>query len=249
MLLDTHPMSPTPPGAGPGPLAASTKNAGVIDAITCHHTTLVNDMRTLTAAVVDGARSGGYDLALSGLMAWFTGEFLPHAHAEEVGLYSAGSRLESTRLLVDGMVGEHRAIESLMTDLTYARDPLTVTAATAAAQAVFTVHLTKENDLLLPALDAAAVDLEQALAGKGDIFGGQGAPDELDARAMPHSGRHDIIFARLDQLLPGGTFVILNDHDPKPLRYQSEALWPGRFAWSYTEAGPLQWRVEITRAA
>jgi len=54
---------------------------------------------------------------------------------------------------------------------------------------------------------------------------------------------------QLDQLLPGGSFVILNDHDPKPLRYQTEALWPGRFGWSYLEPGPLQWRVEITRAA
>ena len=74
------------------------------------------------------------------------------------------------------------------------------------------------------------------------------APEELDVRSLPHGGRHDIIFAKLDQLRAGGTFVILNDHDPKPLRYQTAALWPGRFAWSYLEAGPLQWRVEITRA-
>jgi uncharacterized protein (DUF2249 family) len=247
MSLDTHQISPTPPG--PGTLPASTRNAGVIGAITGHHTILVNQMRMLTAAVVAGARSGEYDLALSRLMAWFSTEFLPHAHAEEVALYRAGSRLESTRLLVDAMVAEHRALKSLMTDLTYAGDPLTVTAATAAAQAVFTVHLAKENDLLLPALDAAAVDLEQALAGRLEIIGGQSAPDELDARSLPHSERHGIIFAKLDQLLPGGSFVILNDHDPKPLRYQTEALWPGRFVWSYLEPRPLQWRVEITRAA
>jgi uncharacterized protein (DUF2249 family)/hemerythrin-like domain-containing protein len=243
MSLDTHQLSPTPPGAG---IAAN--NADVIAAITGHHTTLVNEMRTLTAAVVDGARSGRYDQALSALMAWFTREFLPHAHAEEVALYKAGSHLESTRLLVDGMLAEHRAIESLMTDLTYARDPFTVIAATAAARAVFTVHLSKENELLLPALDAEAVDLEQALTGKLEILGESSAPDELDVRSLPHGGRHDVIFAKLNQLLPGDTFVILNDHDPKPLRYQTAALWPGRFAWSYLEAGPLLWRVEITRA-
>ena len=248
MSLDTHQSSPTPPGAGIAALPASTKNADVINAITGHHTTLVNEMRTLTAGVVDGARSGRYDQALSALTSWFTGEFLPHAHAEEVALYRAGSRLESTRLLVEGMLAEHRAIESLMTDLTYARDPFAVIAATAAAQAVFTVHLSKENDLLLPALDAEAVNLEQALAGKLEILGEPPAPDELDVRSLPHGGRHDIIFAKLDQLLPGGTFVILNDHDPRPLLYQTEALWPGRYEWSYLEAGPLQWRVEITRA-
>jgi uncharacterized protein (DUF2249 family) len=248
MSLDTHQLSPTPREAGIAALPASTKNADVINAITVHHTTLVNEMRTLTAAVVDGARSGGYDQALSALMAWFTGEFLPHAQAEEVTLYSAGSRLASTRLLVDGLLAEHRAIEALMTDLTYARDPFTVIASTAAAQAVFAVHLSKDNELLLPALEAEAVDLEQALAGILEILGEPSAPDELDVRSLPHSGRHAIIFAKMGQLPPGGTVVILNDHDPKPLRYQTTALWPGRFAWSYLEAGPLQWRVEITRA-
>ena len=248
MSLDTRQFSPTPFGAVPTVLPAMAENASVIDAIARHHADLANELRTLTAAVVDGARSGDYDLALSDLTTWFSTELLPHAHAEEVALYSAGSRLEDTRLLVDGMLAEHRALKSLVTDLTYAGDPFTVTATTAAVQALFTVHLAKENDLLLPALDAAAVDLAAALAGMREILGEKSVPAELDVRSLPHSGRHEIILARLDQLVPGDTFVILNDHDPKPLRYQTEALWPGRFAWNYLEAGPLQWRVEIIRA-
>ncbi|MGV8977793.1 MAG: DUF2249 domain-containing protein [Cellulomonas sp.] len=71
----------------------------------------------------------------------------------------------------------------------------------------------------------------------------------LDVRTLPHSGRHEIIFANLDALGPGESFVILNDHDPKPLRYQTEALWPGVYTWDYLEAGPALWRVAITRAA
>jgi uncharacterized protein (DUF2249 family) len=248
MPLQTHQFSTPPFGAGPTVLPALAENASVIEAITRHHAALANELRILTAGVVDGARSGDYDLALSDLTKWFLTELLPHAHAEEVALYSAGSRLEDTRLLVDGMLAEHRALESLVTDLTYASDPFTVTATTAAAQALFMVHLAKENDLLLPALDAAAVDLGAALSGMREILGEESVPAELDVRSLPHSGRHEIIFARLDELGPGDTFVILNDHDPKPLRYQSEALWPGRFAWNYLETGPLQWRVEITRA-
>lgn len=248
MSLETHQFSTTPFGVGPTVVPALAQNAGVIDAIARHHSALANELRTLTAAVVDGARSGDYDLALSDLTAWFITELLPHAHAEEVALYSAGSRLEDTRLLVEGMVAEHRALESLVADLTYADDPFTVTAAAAAAQALFAVHLAKENDLLLPALDAAAVDLGASVSGIREILGGPFLPEELDVRSLPHSGRHEIIFAKLDQLKPCGTLVILNDHDPKPLRYQTQALWPGRFAWRYLEAGPLSWRVEITRA-
>ncbi|CAN5433997.1 hypothetical protein BH11ACT1_BH11ACT1_00260 [soil metagenome] len=70
----------------------------------------------------------------------------------------------------------------------------------------------------------------------------------LDVRTLPHGGRHEIIFASLAALEPGQTFVILNDHDPKPLRYQTEALWPDVYTWDYLEAGPALWRVAITRA-
>lgn len=258
MSLETQEFSTTPFVARATVLPALAENASVIDAIAGHHAVLANELRTLTAAVVDGARCGDYNLALSDLTTWFSTKLLPHAHAEEVALYSAGSRLEDTRLLVDGMLAEHRALESLITDLTYASDPFTVTATTAAAQALFTVHLAKENNLLLPALDAAAVDLGAAHTGMREILGENSLPTELDVRSLlgrltrsstrPHSGRHEIIFARLDQLIPGDTFVILNDHDPKPMRYQTDALWPGRFTWNYLQAGPLQWRVEITRA-
>jgi uncharacterized protein (DUF2249 family) len=75
-----------------------------------------------------------------------------------------------------------------------------------------------------------------------------GGPEELDVRALPHGTRHEIIFAKLDRLGPGDSLIIVNDHDPKPLRYQTGAMWPDRFDWSYLESGPQQWRVAITRA-
>lgn len=74
------------------------------------------------------------------------------------------------------------------------------------------------------------------------------ATGDLDVRALPHGQRHEIIFARLDQLQPGQAVVIVNDHDPKPLRYQTAAMWPDRFVWSYLQAGPQIWRVAISRA-
>lgn len=75
-----------------------------------------------------------------------------------------------------------------------------------------------------------------------------GGSEELDVRVLPHGARHEIIFAKLNQLQPGDSLIIVNDHDPKPLRYQTGAMWPGRFDWSYLESGPQQWRVEITSA-
>jgi uncharacterized protein (DUF2249 family) len=74
-------------------------------------------------------------------------------------------------------------------------------------------------------------------------------PEELDVRTLPHGARHEIIFSKLDQLGPGEALVIVNDHDPKPLRYQTSAMWPDRFVWNYLEAGPVTWRVAITHGS
>jgi len=248
MSLEIHQIASTPPTPEPVTRPSTPPNADVIAAIAHHHAALADQLSALTTAVIDGARSGSFDKAQADLVAWFATELLPHARAEETALYSAGSLLESTRLLVDAMVAEHRALEVLVTDLGNVHDAFAVAVAAGSARALFGVHLAKENELLLPALDSAGVDLGAALAGMHEILGGTGEPDELDVRTLPHGGRHEIIFARLDRLQPGGRFVILNDHDPKPLRYQTEALWPDLFTWTYLETGPLRWRVEITRA-
>jgi uncharacterized protein (DUF2249 family) len=39
---------------------------------------------------------------------------------------------------------------------------------------------------------------------------------------MPFA-RHELIFENWNALKPGETLKIINDHDPKPLRYQFEA--------------------------
>jgi uncharacterized protein (DUF2249 family)/iron-sulfur cluster repair protein YtfE (RIC family) len=72
---------------------------------------------------------------------------------------------------------------------------------------------------------------------------------ELDVRAMPPAQRHETIFVTYAGLPPGGGFVLVNDHDPKPLWYQFEAEHAGQFTWESIEAGPEVWRVRIGRAS
>jgi uncharacterized protein (DUF2249 family) len=69
----------------------------------------------------------------------------------------------------------------------------------------------------------------------------------LDVRSEPPARRHDLIFDTYEGLAPGDAFVLVNDHDPKPLRYQFEAEHPGDFSWEYLESGPEVWRVRIGR--
>lgn len=77
------------------------------------------------------------------------------------------------------------------------------------------------------------------------------ATDErvLDVRSEVPKRRHELIFLTFAELAPGDAYVLVNDHDPKPLRYQFEAENAGEFTWHYLEEGPEVWRVRIGRAS
>ena len=67
----------------------------------------------------------------------------------------------------------------------------------------------------------------------------------LDVRDMAPRERHPTILSTFDALVPGEALELVNDHDPKPLRYQFEAELTGTFTWDYLEEGPEVWRVRI----
>jgi uncharacterized protein (DUF2249 family) len=69
----------------------------------------------------------------------------------------------------------------------------------------------------------------------------------LDVRQLPPPQRHALIFATYEKLAGGEGFVLVNDHDPKPLYYQFQAERPGEVSWDYLEQGPDVWRVRIGR--
>ena len=72
---------------------------------------------------------------------------------------------------------------------------------------------------------------------------------QLDVRSEIPARRHELIFETYGALAPGDGFVLVNDHDPKPLYYQFEAEHTGEFSWDYLEQGPDVWRVRIGRVA
>ena len=72
---------------------------------------------------------------------------------------------------------------------------------------------------------------------------------QIDVRTIPPYERHAQIFGSFDALQAGQALEIVNDHDPVPLRRQFEARSPGQFAWSYLQAGPALWRVQIGKLA
>ena len=131
-------------------------------------------------------------------------------------------------------------------------------------QAVLRLHLEKEERVYLPLFEAHLQPEEQRRilegmhaverserpplpdggSGHGPRSGGPAEP-VLDVRPLPPPQRHPLILQTFDELPPGGSLVVVNDHDPRPLNYQFHFERPGQFSWEYLEQGPEVWRVRI----
>lgn len=250
------------------PTRTDAQNA-VLARIRAHHDQLgrtMSDHAVTIARSIDRLTSPAPRQAV--LAAFCADQVLPHAAAEEKTLYAAAAGLPATELLVRAMLEEHTTLRELAADLATATTPGEIVSASSALNALFQEHLKKENDVLLPALAAHGVDLESLLGDAHEILGepvggaccggcaDTGHPDgrdgaeldaELDVRRLVPAQRHEQIFAVYGELAAGTAFVLVNDHDPKPLYYQFAAEHPGEFTWDYLEAGPEVWKVRIGR--
>lgn len=109
------------------------------------------------------------------LLAFLRQELIPHARAEEQTLYPAAAARPEGAALVEGMLGEHRAIIELVGELSEAPSLVRAAGAARAVAALFAVHLAKENDLVLPMLvNDPDVSLARLLAGMHDLLGAAG---------------------------------------------------------------------------
>lgn len=65
----------------------------------------------------------------------------------------------------------------------------------------------------------------------------------------PPQVKHKIIFDTFNKLQPSESMLLINDHDPVPLRFQFDAMYKGTFEWEYLEQGPDLFRVKISKVA
>lgn len=241
------------------PIRIESADEAALSAMLDHHARLRAELETRVAALRDAVVAGApCQSSKDSLCDFIDRELLPHAAAEEGSLYPAAADDERVELFVDSMVLEHRELQRKTQTLRSADAPSRVLSSAEAIAAVFAVHVEKENDLLLPALQKRhGISLATLLADMHDRLSEPGAtssgahaasePEELDVRTIAHGARHEIIFGKLHALALGERLFIVNDHDPKPLRYQLDAAWPGMFDWAYVAAGPQVWRIEVTR--
>lgn len=63
-------------------------------------------------------------------------------------------------------------------------------------------------------------------------------PAVLDVRQLSPRERHPLIFHTFYSLAPRESFLLINDHDPKPLYYQFQAERADEVTWEPKEEGP-----------
>jgi uncharacterized protein (DUF2249 family) len=71
----------------------------------------------------------------------------------------------------------------------------------------------------------------------------------VDVRSSVARERHPLIFNTFHAFEPGQYFILVNDHNPKPLFYQFQAEHRDTLTWDCLDQGPDVWRVRISRTA
>ncbi len=239
----------------------------VSEAISRHHRRLQDELRKL----VDNVLAGGTarERAAGELTAFLQGELLDHATGEEKHLYPAVDPLVATHArATDTMRIDHEFIHDYIKKIADAAKAATAADPGAGSggagvaserlrdlilkfEAIFEMHLEKEERVYLPLFGKHLTEEEQKrvldrMHEKPETAAGGGAGGKVvDVRDLPPGRRHPLIFAALNDLAPGESFVLVNDHDPRPLYYQMQAEQVGGFTWHYLEEGPEVWRVTI----
>lgn len=69
----------------------------------------------------------------------------------------------------------------------------------------------------------------------------------LDVTQLEPRAKHPTIFQYFDSLNEGESFILHNDHDPKPLYYQLLGERGAIFDWDYLEQGPEVYEIRIAK--
>ena len=130
-----------------------------------HHAVLRRGLERRAGTLCEAIESGvAFERQMRMLRDYLANEILPHAEAEERTLYPAAASQARGSELVRELTGEHRTLAHLAGRLGAAADGSEAAVTAERIATLFAGHAAKENDLLLPALTGAGVDLAALLA-------------------------------------------------------------------------------------
>lgn len=145
-----------------------------LEAVEHHHAVMVTRLKALVAALIHAVEAGDPAAEVDArevLVEWCETELVPHALAEEGPLYEGPGRTDQGRLLVEGMLAEHRVIVGLVDELRRSQG-VNAAVAAGAVQHIFALHLDKENRLLMPFIaQSPELSLADAVEGLHELVG------------------------------------------------------------------------------
>ncbi|MFN3922604.1 MAG: hemerythrin domain-containing protein [Pseudarthrobacter sp.] len=159
--------------------------AAALQAVERHHAHMPKHLNGLVALLMEAVEARdavAEDTAQATLLDWCDTHLIPHALAEEGPLYGGPHATPEGRLLVEGMLAEHRVIVDLVEELRTSSG-LASAVAGSAIQRLFALHLDKENRLLMPFIvQSPDMSLAESVRGLHELTG-EGAGH--------HGGTHD----------------------------------------------------------
>ncbi|MFB6254622.1 MAG: DUF2249 domain-containing protein, partial [Halobacteriaceae archaeon] len=81
---------------------------------------------------------------------------------------------------------------------------------------------------------------------KGEPFAPTKYP-RFDVRDFIPQRRHEVLLETFDALDPDQGFLLVNDHDPKPLYHELRSTRGETFGWEYINEDPDEWCVKIVK--
>lgn len=233
------------------------------EAIRNHHRELVQALTAQVSAISEGRA----DADPEALARFLREELLPHAIGEERHLYPAVDPLVKAHGSATATMSvDHEHIEGYIREIGQTVDALATATPDERTKlqrrlreivlrldAVLRVHLEKEERVYLPLFEQylSVEEQRRVLDGMHEAYEvdehASGAERVVDVRHVSPAQRHPLIFQTFEDLAEGESFILVNDHDPRPLYYQFQAERPGQFTWEYLEQGPEVWRVRIGR--
>lgn len=143
----------------------------ILAAAAAHHADLRTRLTQHTEAFIGAIAAGSsFEVARRELIAFLRTELLPHAEVEDALLYTA-VRTVTTGPLARAMQDEHRMIAALIDEVEQATTPMDAAVAAGALVVLCDVRIKQEDVHLLPALEAAGIDLSELLGHHPEIVG------------------------------------------------------------------------------
>ncbi|NKX50242.1 hemerythrin domain-containing protein [Arthrobacter deserti] len=159
---------------GPAQVPPDSAQAAAQAAVLQHHEQMRHRVKSLASALARTAAAGDavaeHD-AHAVLVEWGERDFLPHALAEEDKLYGPAAEVPEARLLVEGLLADHRELAGLLEQLRGA-DGTAGAVLGGCLERIFALHTDKEDRLLLPLLAALpGAALAEAVQGLVELVG------------------------------------------------------------------------------